>query len=87
MRRRGGIVIGRPTLHNATLQWDAVGGADSYQVEIGTTQGATNVVVTNVGSSTSYNRSLTVGTYYARVKAVTGGTPGSPSNEILIQVF
>jgi hypothetical protein len=64
--------------------WDAVGGADSYQVEVGTTPGGTEYQVTNVGNVLSWSANFPPGTYYFRVRAVNSGTPGTPSAD---QVF
>jgi hypothetical protein len=61
--------------------WDAVGGADSYQLEIGTTSGASDTLVRNVGNVLTYTYTLAPGDYFSRVKAVTGGTPGTASVE------
>lgn len=73
-------------LMDVLFQWDAVGGANSYQLEIGTSAGASDYAVTNVGNVTSYTTQLPPGTYYTRVKAVTGGTPGTASAEQVIFV-
>lgn len=63
-----------------------MGGADSYQLEIGYTSGGSEYLVVNVGSVLTYTRSLPRGTYYQRVRAVTGGTPGTASVEHFVQV-
>lgn len=69
-----------------TFSWDAVGGADSYQIELGYTSGGSEYLVVNVGNVTSYTRSLPRGTYYQRVKAVASGVPGTASIEHLVTI-
>lgn len=52
--------------------WDAVGGATSYQLEIGTTTGATDVLVLDVGPVVAYAYRLPPGTYFTRVRDLPG---------------
>lgn len=69
-----------------TFTWGAVSGAESYQLEIGTTSGGTQYAVTNVGNVLSYQVALPPGTYYSRVRAVIGGVPGTASTEQIFYV-
>lgn len=61
--------------------WDAVGGAESYQLEIGTSSGGTEYGTGNVGLVLTYSLGLPPGTYYSRVRAVIGGVAGTASTE------
>lgn len=64
-RRRQGAETGRD------LTWNATIGATDYRIEVGSSTGASDVLVTHTGStSAAYSLSLPAGTYYVRVYAV-----------------
>lgn len=88
LRRLGAppAVVSSSTWMEVPFSWDAVGGAASYQLEIGTTTGGSEYQVTNVGNVLTYTVTLPPGTYFARVKAVTGGVPGVASSEYAFYV-
>ena len=68
----------------ATFTWSAPasgGTPNSYDVEIGTSSGASDVGIFSA-FTTSYVRVMSDGTYYARVKARNGAGVGPASNEI-----
>ena len=64
-------------------------GAVSYQMQVGTAPGMTNVANVNVGGGTSLAVSLAgvpSGIYYVRVAAVSACGVGAPSNEVAVSV-
>jgi hypothetical protein len=68
-----------------SANWATAGFADSYEIAIGTSQGATNVLDwTAVGAITSVTRgslALSEGeTYYFSVRSVYGGSPAAPTS-------
>ena len=71
-----------------TLEWNAVPGASSYQLEAGTAQGLANVYLGNVGSQTTqqFNLAGVPGLlYYLRLRAVAScGIASLPTSEILL---
>jgi hypothetical protein len=73
-----------------TLTWGAPAGCapTSYQIEAGSAPGASNLAVAPTGNAlTSFTATgVGAGTYYVRVRAVTGGAVGAPSNEVVIVV-
>ena len=70
-----------------TLQWDAVGGADSYWLSIGTAPGASDVVDADLNSAaTSTSVVLAPGSYYYRVYPMTSGVQGDPLDEVFFLV-
>ena len=72
---------GDPAFMAIVFAWTAVGGVQSYQLEIGTVSGDDDYAVVNTGNVLTYVYHLPPGTYYTRVKGVTNGTPGSASVE------
>ena len=69
-----------------SLGWRAVAGASSYLVEAGSSRGASNLGVFNVGNTTSLVAPVPPGVYYVRVRAANGAGVSSPSNDVAIQV-
>jgi hypothetical protein len=75
-----------PTLHApivngslVTLTWAAAGA--TYDLEVGTSPGATNVLAANVGPLTTVSGTVPPGTYYYRLYAVNWAGRSSPSAE------
>ena len=66
------------------LSWTAPAGATSYRLEGGTAPGAADLLNVDVGNTTFQQGVLPAGSYFARVRAVFGGQPGAPSNEVHI---
>jgi predicted phage tail protein len=69
-----------------SLGWRAVAGATSYLVEAGSSRGASNLGVFNVGNTTSLVTGVPPGVYYVRIRAVNGNGVSGPSNEVAVQV-
>lgn len=72
----------------ATLAWQAGPGPapDSYQVEVGSTSGATDVGTFDVGGLTRVAGSLPAGTFYARVRGLSIRGAGAPGSEVILTV-
>jgi hypothetical protein len=63
------VVAGVET--GSDMTWDPVFGAVDYRIEVGTSPGASNTLVTHTGSSTpAYTLSQPSGTYYVRIYSV-----------------
>ena len=69
-----------------TLTWVASGGTPtSYQVEGGSAPGSSDLGVIAT-AATRLTAVVPAGTYYARVRAVSGGAISAPSNEVSVAV-
>lgn len=70
------------------LTWTAPSGTPSaYIIEAGSTPGASNLVVSDTGSTaTSLTATAAPGTYYARLRARNACGTSAPSNEIVVVV-
>jgi len=65
----------------ATISWNAVNGASSYRLEVGTAPGTSNAASVEV-SGTTTQQSFNAGTYYMRVRALNAcGSSGPVSGE------
>jgi hypothetical protein len=76
------------TVNNSSVQllWLAAAGATSYIVEAGSSSGASNLLVSNIGNLTTLNATAAPGTYYVRVRAVNACGSSAPSSEVVIVV-
>jgi FG-GAP repeat protein/BACON domain-containing protein len=74
--------------NDVSLRWNEVPGATAYIIEAGSTPGASNLANFSTGSpATEFHASgVPNGTYYVRVRAVTPGGVGGPSNEATLVV-
>ena len=72
----------------ATLSWTPPASAISgYVLEAGTSPGAANLAVVNLGPQTTFvTPVLSPGSYYVRVRAVNAAGIGAASNEVLLTV-
>jgi hypothetical protein len=65
-----------------TFTWGASAGASSYQLEVGSGPGLSNLFVGDLGGGTSFTATGPAGTYFGRLRARAGATLSPPSNEI-----
>jgi hypothetical protein len=85
-----GFVTGTQALvggQTVTLTWSAPssGPVSSYWVEGGSGLGARDLFIAMAGTTT-FTKTLDAGTYYFRVRAVSGAAIGPPSNEVAVVV-
>jgi predicted phage tail protein len=74
---------------SVALSWSAPSGGcgvTAYSVQAGTSPGASEVAVVNVGTATAFSASAPSGVYYVRVIAVNGFGGSEPSNEVTVTV-
>jgi hypothetical protein len=69
-----------------TLNWSAVSGASGYIVEAALVPGGLPVATLPVSTNSLTVPNVPSGNYYVRVRAVSGGAPSGPSNEVLVSV-
>jgi hypothetical protein len=70
-----------------TLSWGAAGQASSYVIEAGSRSGAADLVVSDVGNSTSLTApNVAAGTYFVRIRARNACGMGAASNEVAVTV-
>jgi hypothetical protein len=62
--------------------WTGSTGATSYDLEVGSGPGLSNLFVGNIGGGTRFETTGPPGTYYARLRARAGTVVSPPSNEI-----
>lgn len=65
-----------------TFTWGASAGAFSYQLEVGSGSGLSDLFAGNIGGGTSFSATGPAGTYFARLRARADATTSPPSNEI-----
>ena len=65
----------------ANLSWNAVAGATSYRISVGTAAGASNTLSTVVPGTSRQLTGLANGTYFMRVSAVNACGSGPTSGE------
>jgi hypothetical protein len=65
-----------------TFTWGASAGASSYQLEVGSAAGLSNLFLGVIGGATSFSANGPPGTYFARLRARAGAVVSPPSNEI-----
>lgn len=66
--------------------WAAVAGATSYRLQIGTTEGASDVYDVNVNNVLTKTVPLGYGTYYARAVPYTGAEAGEATADQTVTV-
>lgn len=72
---------------SVTFTWQAAAGATSYLIAVGNAPGLSNLLVSNVGLTTTVSASGPPGTYYVRMLArnACGNSTGS-SNEVIVTI-
>ena len=68
------------------LAWAAAAGAESYTIEVGSASGWSNLLVHNVGATTTLSAMAPPGRYYARMRAQSACGAGQASNEIVVTI-
>jgi hypothetical protein len=68
------------------VSWAASGDALAYQFEAGSTAGAANLFVGDVGGLTQLQGPVPPGTYFVRVRSRYGSALGPPSNDVTFTV-
>ncbi|MGE3275547.1 MAG: hypothetical protein AB7O67_10575 [Vicinamibacterales bacterium] len=79
-------VVASPGARTIGVRWDAVEGAVAYQVEAGTSPGATDVYSGDVGNVTSVTSPIPAGIYYVRVRAISPAGLGPASAEVVFTI-
>jgi len=68
-----------------TLTWAPSQGATSYSLEVGSTSGASNLGMFDVGGVTSFSTPVPAGRFYVRVRGLNPSGASAPSNELVVQ--
>lgn len=76
------------TVTGATLllTWQASRDASSYQLEAGTSAGASNLFVGDIGAAPQLQTTVPPGTYFARLRARRGGVLGAATPDVTFTV-
>jgi hypothetical protein len=69
------------------LTWAGVAGASDYLIEVGSSSGASDLLVAPLGNVTSVSTFADPRLYYARIKARNGCGVSPASNEISVRIF
>jgi hypothetical protein len=69
------------------LTWAGVAGATDYLIEVGSSAGASDLLVAPLGNITSVSTFADPRLYYARIRARNGCGVSAPSNEISVRIF
>ena len=68
------------------LTWAGVAGASEYLVEVGSSPGASDLLVAPVGNVTSVSTFADPRTYYVRIRGRNGCGVSGPSNEVVVRI-
>ena len=68
------------------LTWNRLAGATSYRIEAGSASGLANLVNADLGDVNAFEGLVPPGTYFVRVRGVTGGAVTGPSNQVTVAV-
>jgi hypothetical protein len=68
------------------LSWGAAAGATSYTIEVGSSPGLSNLLVQDLGATTTMSAIAPPGRYYARMRARNACGSGEASNEIVVTI-
>lgn len=80
-------LVATGSAYTVTLRWQApTDGAapTAYQIEAGSAPGLSDLGIIRVGTLTSFSTPVPAGTYYVRVRAVSGEAVGTASNEVVV---
>ena len=80
-------LVATGSAYTVTLRWQApTDGATptAYQIEAGSAPGLSDLGVIRVSTLTSFSTPVPAGTYYVRVRALSGGVVGAASNEVVV---
>ena len=87
------MAVGTPAPFSATvsgrfviLNWAGVADATDYVIEVGSSSGASDLLVAPVGNVTTVSTMADPRTYFVRVRARTACGTTDPSNEIIVQI-
>ena len=69
-----------------TLTWEASTGAASYQLEAGSTPGASDLFNRDLGALNTFQARVSPGDYFVRVRATSSCGASTPSTELTIRV-
>ena len=78
-------LVATGSAYTVTLRWQApTDGATptAYQIEAGSAPGLSDLGVIRASTLTSFSTPVPAGTYYVRVRALSGGVVGAASNEV-----
>ena len=80
-------LVATGSAYTVTLRWQApTDGATptAYQIEAGSAPGLSDLGVIRASTLTSFSTPVPAGTYYVRVRALSGGVVGAASNEVVV---
>ncbi len=69
------------------LTWAGVAGASDYLIEVGSSPGASDLLVAPLGNVTSVSTFADPRLYYARIRARNACGVGAPSNEVSVRIY
>jgi hypothetical protein len=88
------VPLGTPSPFNISvsgrfvvLTWAGVAGATDYLIEVGSSSGASDLLVAPLGNTTSVSTFADPRLYYARIKARNGCGVSPASNEVAVRIF
>src|SRR5262245_30247560 len=69
------------------LTWTGVAGASDYLIEVGSSSGASDLLVTSLGNVTSVSTFADPRLYFARIKARNACGVSAASNEVAVRIY
>ena len=87
------VPLGTPSPFSATvsgrfvvLNWAGVAGATDYVIEVGSSSGASDILVAPLGDVTTVSTMADPRVYFARIRARNACGSSAPSNEIVVRI-
>jgi hypothetical protein len=87
-------LVGTPSPFNVSvsgrfvvLTWAGVAGAADYLIEVGSSAGASDLLVAPLGNTTTVSTYADPRLYYARIRARNACGVSAPSNEVAVQIY